>query len=82
MGCRSDSHRYLRAVLIVRAGTRGLSLDNPRVTRAAPFKGDDHPPNTLKNDKISIKMQVEGVCTYLVQAEVDLVHCSSRNHDL
>jgi hypothetical protein len=27
-------------------------------------------------------MQDEGVCTYLVQAEVCLVHCSSRNHDL
>ena len=27
-------------------------------------------------------MQDEGVCTYLVRAEVHLVHCSSRNHDL
>jgi hypothetical protein len=82
VGCRGDSRGYPRAVRIVRAGTRGLSLDSPRVTRAAPLKGDDHPPNTLKNSKISIKMQVEGVCTYLVRAEVDLVHCSSRNHDL
>jgi hypothetical protein len=82
VGCRGDSRGYPRAVSIVRAGTRGLSLDSPRVTRAAPLKGDGHPPKTPKNLITSMKMQDEGVCTYLVRAEVDLVHCSSRDHDL
>jgi hypothetical protein len=82
VGCRGDSRGYPRAVSRVRAGTRGLSLDSPRVSRVAPLKGDGHPPKPLKTLNTSIKLQVEGICTYLVQAEVDLVHGSSWNLDL
>jgi hypothetical protein len=74
VGCRGESRGYPCAVSSVRAGTHGLSLDSPRIARADPVKGDGHPPNTLKNINLSIEMQDEGVCTYLVQAEVDSVH--------
>jgi hypothetical protein len=51
VGCRGDSRGYPRAVLTLRAGTRGLSLDNPRVTRADLLEVDGRPQNQFKKHK-------------------------------
>jgi hypothetical protein len=82
VGCRGDSRRYPHAVLALHTGTHGLSLDSPCFPRANLFEVDGHPQNKIKCNKLSIELQDKGVCTYLVQAEVRFVHCSSWNHDL
>jgi hypothetical protein len=48
MVCRGDSHGYPRVALALHAGTRGLSLDNPRLPRADLFEVDAHPQNQIK----------------------------------
>jgi hypothetical protein len=42
---------YPRAALTLHTGTRGLSLDNPRFTRADHLEVDDHPQNMLTINK-------------------------------
>jgi hypothetical protein len=57
MGCRGDSRGYPRAVLALRVGTRGLSLDSPRFPRDDLLEVDGHPQNQLKCYKLSIELQ-------------------------
>jgi hypothetical protein len=71
MGCRGDNRGYPRAILTLCAGTRGLSLDSPQVTRADLFEVDAH-PQTQKQTIIEIwkcKMK-EFVLTWSEQKSV------------
>jgi hypothetical protein len=49
--CRGENRGYPRAGFALHVGTRGLSLDNPRLPRADLFEADAHPKNQLNAKK-------------------------------